>query len=281
MQQLKDILNQLRFHGVTPSEKLYQKIWTAIKSVRHTEEKSEEEFNFSELKEHQITPPNFLFNAILEQTKISTQTPAKVIPLRNNWKMKIAASFIGIALIVAAIWKMAKPTISENTVPTIAKNISTKESTINLPDSIINFDKNAEKEVGNIASTNSSPAKYKTNTRNINWVDVEGKSYPAENNDLFALFTNFNYNNLPFFLNEENTQAVNIRIDKSSSIVLSEGMMSMLKQSYQHKRNGKLTHRAKKEKRKLQRWKADDAKYFDKSLDRNPMNPISLAEFVF
>lgn len=278
MQQLKNILNQLQSYGVTPSEKLYHKIRSAISASPKQQVAPEEELNLQELKHLEIAPPSFLFDAIVAKTKIVEQPAAKVVPIRKFSMLKIAASFIGIAVIAATIWKITQNGLATSE-STNTNSLSSNSAQMATSDTL------KEAGVKEIVLSSNQLTKNQSSSkkvrRNTVWVDVEGVKYATDDNDLYALFTNFNYKNLPFFLTEESESSVNIKIDKSSSIVLSEGMILMLKKSYQYKKNGKPTHKAKKEKRKLQRWKSNDVKYFNKSLDRSPMDPISLAEFVF
>jgi hypothetical protein len=49
---------------------------------------------------------------------------------------------------------------------------------------------------------------------------------------------------------------------------------------YLAKGNGKPTRKAKKTKRKFEKWRKKDERYFDKNLQKNPADIIDLSEFI-
>ncbi len=57
-------------------------------------------------------------------------------------------------------------------------------------------------------------------------------------------------------------------------------MVAMLQDLYVTKKNGKMARKAKKAKKKFDKWRKKDEKYFDKEPDKNPADIIDLSDFL-
>jgi len=72
---------------------------------------------------------------------------------------------------------------------------------------------------------------------------------------------------------------VSITIDEYSSLQVSKPIVDMIKQLHQTKKSGKPSRKAKKIKKKLERWKAKDEQYFSNS--KSALDPIDLGKLIF
>ncbi len=101
-------------------------------------------------------------------------------------------------------------------------------------------------------------------------------------NDLFFTFASYNPNKVPsYFTDAGEATEIRLNIDDFTSIAISPTMRKMMLKMYEVRKNGKSTAKAKREKRKLIRWQKADTKRFDKNVNRNPLDPLDLAEFIF
>ena len=286
MPYLQDILKRLRSHSVAPPAELFDAITAKIKEQKEEPaplDKSEKKI--AALQGLEVSAPEFLFDNIVKAIKENERIaePAKAIPIKRNYMMAIAASVV--VLVAAfgtynfinkekAITETAKVTEIAPANPATGK-IDSVPPPAYIPKS---GDKQFTAAINKSSHSKKNIAGLK---QEENIASVDGYSFPILDNDLMGTFTSFNYNSLPPFLRSENTDAVKVRVDKSTSITLSGDMLSMMKKTYGTKSNGKPTMRAKREKRKLLRWKQADATFFDKNVEKNPMDPIDLAEFIF
>ncbi len=105
--------------------------------------------------------------------------------------------------------------------------------------------------------------------------------FPVINNDLLATFSGFNYRQVPLFITDNNAKNFTVRVDQYSAITVSESMIKMIRKMNSFRRSGRLTHRGKRARVRLEKWKKADARQFDKSLINNPLDAVDLAEFIF
>ncbi|WP_315818056.1 hypothetical protein [Paraflavitalea speifideaquila] len=110
---------------------------------------------------------------------------------------------------------------------------------------------------------------------------AEGDGMALVDNDFLVTFASYQYETLPAFLAEEEDSEMKIRLDQYSYFTISENMMNSLKKMYQRRSRGTPTRRARKEKEKLEEWKQADETWFDLKQDKNPLDAIDLAEFIF
>jgi hypothetical protein len=278
---LHTILQKLKDHSVSPPAEIFDSIHKAIAEVKSEAAENEPLKAIIALREKAVLPPAFLFDNIIAAGKI--KSPAKVVPFKK-YIAAIAAAlllFAGIAI----VFKLSnKKDAAQN------DGIAKQSGGQSLPtdDHSIKDTVAIAKDKLPLISPNNALAhttkKYGSNIMRKTGtatVEADGDDLIIKENDLLYSFTNFNYNNLPAFITSDNTDAVKVRIDGSASITLSEGMVMMMKRMYKQKRNGKPTAKARREKRKLQRWKNADTKFFDKNVEKNPMDPMDLAEFLF
>jgi hypothetical protein len=109
-------------------------------------------------------------------------------------------------------------------------------------------------------------------------INNQGEGQLYDNDILFTLVNYKNRNWQQFF-----TKAITdkkITLNKYSYHNLTDKMVEMLQDMYLAKGNGKPTRKAKKTKRKFEKWRKKDERYFDKNLQKNPADIIDLSEFI-
>lgn len=110
---------------------------------------------------------------------------------------------------------------------------------------------------------------------NINF----GNSTSYYNNDIFFTLVNYKeYGKERLF-----TQALRnkkVTLNQYSYVNLSDKMVAMLQEVYLTKKNGKPSRKAKKAKKKFDKWRKKDEKYFDAELNKSPADIIDLSEFL-
>jgi hypothetical protein len=71
-----------------------------------------------------------------------------------------------------------------------------------------------------------------------------------------------------------------ITLNKYSWVGLSDKMTAMLQDIYGTKKNGKPTRKAKRTKKKFEKWRKKDEKHFDRNMQRNPADIIDLSDWI-
>jgi len=273
--QLNTILKKLQDHSIPPPAQVTEAIHSNIQEEKAESLIKKEFEQVSSLKENSVTPPAFLLENILREGK-----PARVVSFRK-YIPRIAAALVfmaAIAVVIRLTHKKNAGTEETATVPsTENKSLATtspdKKDSVAIPMIL-------PKHSGSLASSPKKKNGYNSSSKTGN-ASIDGEDFDVHDNDLLFSFTNFNYNQLPSFITNESTDAVKVNLDHSSSITISEGMLGMMKTMYQQKKNGNPTAKARRQRKKLQRWKDADAKFFDKNVEKNPMDPLDLAEFIF
>lgn len=113
-------------------------------------------------------------------------------------------------------------------------------------------------------------------------MQIDDEYIKIRDNDILASFASFIGANVPSFVfNEQKNENVKLRVDNSTSISISEGMMKMMRKMYGTKRNGKPTHKSKRIKKRIEKWQKADKAYFDIKPGKNPFDPIDLGDLIF
>lgn len=238
----------------------------------------------AELKHHTISPPAYLFQKIMEVIKGIGQ-PAKVVPL--NTYLKIAAVAASV-LLLFGIWKL----IDNNPQPSGNEGEIVQHSTPSVPAPIVPAVEDIVIGANTTTKTESKKSHSFAAFKRSSIVDlplvpdtfsilIDGAAFVVKDNDLYSTFTSFDYNNLPAFIAAPEPKPYTLRIDKSTAINLSESMVGMMQKMYRTRSSGKPTRKALRMKKKMDKWKEADQTYFDKHVEKNPVNPIDLGEFLF
>lgn len=110
---------------------------------------------------------------------------------------------------------------------------------------------------------------------------MNGQNFALTDNDLLATWVSFTYTEIPEFINHPGETVWKIHIDQYTNILISKPMSEMMKEMNTFRSNGDPTRKARKSREKLGKWKKADQEQFDRSLQKNPLDPIDLAEFIF
>ncbi len=285
MPDLNNILHQLKDHDIQPPEELFGLVAEQLKiNVEGLTSDSHESDlrEFERLKDNSVEPPEIVTEKIMAAVHQQTSTITPTVSLLKRSAFRIAATI----LLLAAVWGIytlvstkdnkspGKDIVTHNDVP--IQNENRPISKDSLHDIVIANRKTFRASHKKAYSRNTGSRTHQTGR-----ASAEGYDFAIKDNDLLGSFTNFNYRQLPDFLNEEDSRSIQVKTDHSTSITVSEGMVSMMKKMYKTKRNGQFTWKAKRERKKLLRWKKADANFFDKNPAKNPMDPFDLAEFIF
>ncbi len=275
MDKENDIFFQLKEHEVNPPPELLIAILDRINKEKDDELKS----LFGKLSQYEVAPPSFLTVSKLKDQPAQTETPGKIISLssRKNGYRYVAAAAAVLAL--AGAWALysitGSPTKNEiAAVPEPQKIIETP----------IVEKKDSSPSIANLTPPVHRRKKWTARPNDFfytNNINIGETTFPLVDDDLLSTFASFTYEQVPDYLLNTSTEKALIRTDMYTSINISREMRSMMKKMYQVKRNGRSTHKARKQKRKLAGWQKADAKYFDKKLDKNPVDMIDLADFIF
>jgi len=275
---LKTILQQLKAHSIQPPEVLFNSIAkkTAGISPKVISDDETEIKQFEQLRQNDIQPPAFISDRIFETIGEQQQSRATTTRLFRLYAYRAAATVV----VLAGIWGIYK-SLNHNS-SSAEKKLATEivhQGTRAVVDSVDK--KPTEKDLSIVALHPAHKKKSSPDASPTITATGEGYNFAIKDNDLLGSFASFDYKNLPDFVTSDETTAVKINVDRSTAITVSEGMVAMLKRMYKTKRNGKPTWKAKRERKKIQRWKKADAKFFDKNPEKNPMDPLDLAEFIF
>jgi hypothetical protein len=238
-------------------------------------------YQLSFLKNYQLAPPANAYASILE--KIEAEKNLKRIGggaiVRTLYRFRAA---IAIILLVGTGWftyRLATSPVQ----PVIETVTNTTKPAEIIKDTVQNKDFNEINK--SIAATPVKKALHKKQEAEVKEeqvdMSVDEYKFSVKNNDLMAAFASFEYQHLPPFLTGPEDKAFTIRVDQYAAISVSQPMSKMIRKMNQYRRNGKLKARARKTRERLEKWKAADAGQFDKSLIKNPLDPLDLAEFIF
>lgn len=282
------IWKQLQQHSMQPPDYIFEKAWQHILQQRllskddgewkqelPTDAEINERAILSNLQQYSVAPPPLQWSS----TWVTEKTNG---PKKKHFQYyilfgKVAAILLlvgGIAYLgIAVLFKKNKPvsetttaikklpdTVSSTTTAIVANDTSVIHNQSQLlveQQSVSNQDEAKKKQV--ITVTNSGAGMY--------------------DNDL--LFTLVNYKDDE--LQKLGTTLVNkkkITLSQYSYINLSDKMVQMIRDLCSVKRNGRPAKTAKKTKRKFERWKKSDEKYFDRGPQKNPADIIDLSNFI-
>jgi hypothetical protein len=110
---------------------------------------------------------------------------------------------------------------------------------------------------------------------------IDHRSFPLVDNDLLVTFTSFRYPEIADHVGKADDKDMRVHLDQYTNIVISKQVVTMIKEMYQTRSNGKPTRRARKMKDRLEDWKKADEKHFDSTAFFNAADPIDLAGFIF
>ena len=283
----------LQDYEIAPPSGLFAKLWKKIKSSGHKTQNSQTGENdtekiitsavstdFSQLKTYispDLQPPPFDFHKIKEAALKTTNTPGNP-PVKINkqiavvFKLLAAASITGVAfLLYYLVLSGNQSGKSKNDLPAYAESG-------NNPHNKTKSNQNAsDNNQDNSKLNNSTLPNFKLIYAN-GYISKNGNSSLVEN-DFIYTFTNFTYDQSISFLKKLKKDKL-ISLNSYSYLNISEKMAEYLKGMYEVNDKDKPTRKSKKLKAKLAKWKKKDESYFDRSLQKNPLDIIDLGEFI-
>ena len=270
--QLDDQLKNLQNFEAQPPADIFASIVGKIKEEEKTTSGIVDS-KVAELKQFSKVPPTHLYGKVIKLI-FKENKQGKVVSF--NAFVKIAAA--ACAIFIVGLWalksnspgKVAEQPITASVMqPAVIESLTGADT----------VDATPEHTKQHVAKS-SLPVKVKKVGEKYDII-IDNEVFTVSDNDLFASFTSFDPDNLPEFITSTDSKSVVIRVDKSTSINLSQGMASLLQDLYKVKSNGKPTGKARRTKRKFDKWKEADSKYFDDKVQKNPMDPVDLGEFLF
>lgn len=268
-----NILNHLQQHNIEPPAGVFDKVWQLI--VQHEQpqalpEMQPERVIFSKLQDHSITAPALNFTAITQQTQKKSSWS---IPL--YWQRAAGLILVLASASILYFLVFRRPhTVPDN----YAAGAKKKSDSALLIASAFQADSTVE--TTSTAGSRLAPGKReKSNSAPALTVTFSDGNTLLYENDLLLTLVNYKGNEWEHFF----TQAVaerRVSLNKYSYHQLSDKMVLMLQDTYLTKRNGKPSWKAKRTKRKFEKWKKKDEKYFDKDLQKNPADIVDLSEFI-
>ena len=280
--QLKEIFAELKSLQIAPqkSELLFQNIFSQVS-------KTPIDVTVASLKETRVKPPGDIFQKIWLRIS-AKRTPGKVVSM--PWRTISAAS--AIILLLVATWSiinyrsndvqikedLATSSPAGNSLASSAPSLLTKTDSNNKAN------KNALTLANNTSTAKNkfTKNKYTAGKSTFTLMQIDDEYIKIRDNDILASFASFIGANVPsFFFNEQKNENVKLRVDNSTSISISEGMMKMMRKMYGTKRNGKPTHKSKRIKKRIEKWQKADKAYFDIKPGKNPFDPIDLGDLIF
>lgn len=238
-------------------------------------------FHLSFLKNYQVAPPANAYTSILERIEaernIKRIDGGAFVKTINRYRVAIAI------ILIAGIGWFTYQLATSPAKPIKETVINSKKTTEKIPDTIQKNDvANTNKNTTVLPVNKFLPKRRRTEVQEEKTtMKVDDYSFTVKNNDLLGAFASFDYRNLPPFLSDPEEKGFIVQVDQYTAVIVSVPMSKMIQRMNLYRRNGKLRVRAKKTRAKLEKWKAADTEQFDKSLIKNPLDPLDLAEFIF
>lgn len=284
-------LKDLQDYAVKPPPGLFEKLWKRIRRLKPGDKmpaenisipETNENTNNTALSEYDILtglrsytsaekkPPPFDYQKLI----LAIAGKEKKVPDKKSFPlfyMTAAAAIAGI-IILLFYFSLKKDKTAEPGIP-FAQNDHSNIST-QVP-----VQSNAQPVTAEpmFNRKNDHPEQYRKNALSLQaMIPKEKQDFY---NDFIYSFTSFTYHEAKNFLKglKKNKK---ISIDKYSYLNISDRMEDFLKDMYAINKKEKPTHKAKKLRSKLQKWKKKDEKYFDRKMEKNPLDIIDLSELI-
>lgn len=269
------LLAGLKRHSAAIPEGLEQQVLAEI-----AEQQAAYSKKLSELHAHELQHPAGIFEKILEKIKRNGQAGQQGV-VRFIKRYKAAAAVIVATTLAAAIYlSIGKDYQEQSTAENELAKVKEEEPVAPV---VVPPADSTRKSLPPVTDHRALySAMKKENFFFSNTLRINGWSYNMGNQEMLAAFASFRYADMPAAFWEKGVEETAwLQVDDYTAIGVSPAMRDMMKKMYEVKRNGKPTAKAKREKRKLKRWIKADKKRFDKTMSRNPLDPLDLADFIF
>lgn len=273
--QIRNILSQLKDHEQQPPEFLFDRIYDAAKDEI---KRDVLDLQLKELGEYEISPQESHYSAISKSVKGDTNKVRTLF-----FRLGALAAVLFFFLAAWAIYRMAwmgkgKEVTEMAAINPVQNNPSHPPvAVIQIPGNATDSNTSAgiEKRSYKIVApkapnVNPQSPHFSGSNEPLAWVD----------NDLFYSIINCRYSVLSPYFNDDSRQLI-VDVDQYSSTTVSDKMLKFMKTLYRTNRRSKPTFKARRAKRKLEKWKKADASYFDKPANNNnPLDIIDLTRFL-
>ena len=302
VQELRTVFSPLCNNSITPTAINFDLIMQKIGE-------GDQVNVFKKLSQLEVQPP-ISFEALMQQIKAlgyaKSSTATRVISF-NTFKKIFAVAAI-LMLLIGGYFMFSKNDRNNNSIANnnpISLPINEKPGNNNLSNTdsglintndlpLVENPENSTKKVNWKSSKNTYAKLYnKRNNRNKQASLAENNAPPTPlkmmvggveitvyDDDYLLTFASFSPDKLPPFLQAENPVETQITVDKYSYFNVTEGMGAMMKKMYDTKKSGGPTRSARKQKEKLEKWKAVDSAYFNQNSLVNPLDPRDLGNLI-
>lgn len=282
-----NILKQLQQYAIEAPNDAFDNAWERIVIEKEWPEKKK----FSQLQEYNVTAPPLNFALLKKKENKQRAAITAVLPLAAK---KVAAIIVLVGAATAIYFtlfnkkeannneKIGNLATIENKLPGTNNALPSTNDSINPKNEASTLATNKN----NVGITNTGLGKQKIG---INRKSAKGEKAsfgggifaPVYDHDL--LFTLVSYKGGHSQWKKLFTDAVpskTITLNKYSWVNLSDNIVAMMQPIYDTKKNGKPTRTAKRTKKKFEKWRKKDEKFFDRNMQKNPVDIIDLSEFI-
>ncbi len=293
----KNILKKLQQLNLQPPADAFDKAWgiavpkqNSLPDSQNPIPENMEQKIFTSLQDYSMDAPPLNFIDLKNKAAENTTSikPSKQIPA---YLTRAAALFLILAAAIALYFTVSNKKENaateyatgnkNNTAPNVVDNNKSNDT---LATAIITAGPVTE-DKRTIAPLNENRKKEflgrgvvkKQNKSKVTFSNGgEAKLY---DNDVLLTLASYSGNDWKqFFTNA--VEDKRITLNKYSYLNLSDKMVEMLQNTYLTKKNGNPSRKAKRTKKKFEKWRKKDEKYFDKNMRNNPTDIIDLSDFT-
>jgi hypothetical protein len=277
-----NILKPLQEHELLPPAGAFEKAWERIlllsDDTGHRKEITKN--SFEKLQDYSMQAPELDFRSLVTGEKKSTQKKQATVIYKNLLKVAAVMAIVvtGALMYFVTSKKGSTETNSGHyaSAPQNGNQENNAAAGTILPDSVKESTASATIALQPPVSFGSDTKAKNIKKKGRAQLSDEGSFY---NSDLFFTLVNYKeFGKEKLFTRTLKNKRV--ALNKYSYVNLSDKMVEMLQEVYLTKKNGKMARKAKKAKKKFAKWKKKDEKYFDKELDKNPVDIIDLGDFL-
>jgi len=297
MADTNKIFRSLQDYSETPPPGLYAKLWKKIKTIsqhnkdvpatinlaaetNHIPETLTEEQKIWKSLQDYVDPENPppVFDPKMIREFVSDNKNTTISARQRNRRIWIYSATAAAAAITGIVFWVFTNTGKQDEEPVkISNNIQNiKADTIVTVSSTTAVINKQDIKPGKQTNTGAITKQYRNIILSTNTTET---NTAITDNDFFYTLTNFSLPAANDFLGviKKNKK---ISLNSYSYVNISDKMAALLKQMYAVNRRNKYTWKARRTKVRLNRWKKDDAKYFDNGTGKNPLDILDLSEFL-
>ena len=277
-----NILKQLQQHTMQPPADAFEKAWE--RCMHESAEDTADRNAFGKLKDFGLNAPDIDLKKIMSGEKAVVEKK-KTFAIPAAWmRAAVVLLLIGAGTILYIIMYNKKDAGESYAAAEEIKNTPAAKNNDSNIVAAINIDSESGPKNNSLISNAGSKNFAGTNVAAVKKNKIGSRGYTGNENsftynDVFYTLVNYKESGRDKWFYKI-LSAKKITLNQYSYINLSDKMVAMLQELYLTKRNGKTARKAKKAKRKFDKWRKKDEKYFDKKTDKNPADIIDLSDFL-